>query len=507
MIKDEYIKNLKEQFSAGFGDNIDIELDYYSYLGIVQKHLKNLYGERADWNVNLERYYYCQEYKSTCHFAKNIDVIPEISFEDMRRRLSNEKEYNWLVDRVMELYKIVIIADKCAEDDYVAAVDEIENIIGLNPFYKDSTICKWMVNLDDFNEFDVARFREASSKGALTSIIANILGNEYIQGMQMSYPGAGVVMLQRKSEFFYRGENAYYGKSQPSAFRHTDWKLNDILQQMVDDLRCYEAAWMFLKLEAVRQWGYSSPNYWALGQHYGLWTNLMDITSSLKTALFFACCKYIDGKWLPLEKTDFEYKDSRKYIADIGGDSRYGLIFACPTEINMMHYGISDENQAFNVIQPVGFQPFMRCSAQSAYVLPVNDRSYDLYKDRKFSKVKFRLTEEICNWIYHEMKEGDLIYPRNDVPNLISQINEINRSKFFSKHAFEDLVKYAGFTEEYAEYAKNQLNVHGYDILNYNKTYFTNNKLTKINKRYTLDKAYALTSVKPVCRPLLKLQL
>lgn len=503
MIKDEYIKSLKEQFSSDFGSNIDIRLDYHSYIGIIQSHLKSLFGERADWNNNLKRYYSSSEYKAQCHIARNIDVIPEVSIDEIRNQLDTEEKYNQLVNRVIELYESVLIPNKCSQEEYVTAIQEVENIIGLNPFYKGPTICWWMIDFDNFTESDMTRYKEALSKGALTYIIAKILCNEYIPGMQMDYPGAGITMLQRKSRYFYRGENAYYGKSQPSAYRHTDRKLNDTLQQNVDDLRCYEAVWMFLELDAVKHWGYSTPNYWALGQHYGVWTNLMDITTSLKTALFFACCKYVDGKWFPLDKNDFENKDSREYIADMGGDSRYGVIFTCPTEINMMHHGISDENQLFNVIQPVGFQPFMRCAAQSAYVLPVNDRSYDLYIDKQFSKVKFRLTEDICNWIYHEMKEGELIYPRNDVPDFTSKVKEINESRHFSKHTFDDLVKYAGFTEKYAEETKKLLKAHGYHILDFNKNYFTQNNVRKMNKKFTLDKAYELTQVKPVCSPML----
>lgn len=260
MMQDEYIKGLKEQFSSDFGSNIDVNLDYHSYVGIIQSHLKSLFGERADWNHNLKRYYSSSEYKAQCHIARNIDVIPEMSFDEIRTQLEAEEKYNRLVDRVMELYESVITSNDCSHDEYITAIKEVENIIGLNPFYKGPTICHWMIDFDDFTESDVTRYKEALSKGALSTIIAKILCNEYIPGMQMDYPGAGITMLQRKSKCFYRGENAYYGKSQPSAYRHTDRKLNDTLQQNVDDLRCYEAAWMFLELDAVKHWGYSTPN-------------------------------------------------------------------------------------------------------------------------------------------------------------------------------------------------------------------------------------------------------
>ena len=60
---------------------------------------------------------------------------------------------------------------------------------------------------------------------------------------------------------------------------------------------------------------------------------MLDFTSDLKTALFFACCKYENGKWEPLKRNDFESKRSRPKVSRIGGDSRYGVIYSCLSEI------------------------------------------------------------------------------------------------------------------------------------------------------------------------------
>lgn len=504
MMKEEYLKYMKEQFAEAFGEHIvDVNLDYHSYLRLVQNHLDTLFGVRADWKNNLAKYRASEMYKNQCHIAMKLEDIPEITFDDINKQIKEEEEYNQLVDRVMILYDTFLTPEKCSDQDYCTAMIEVENLMGLNPFYHGSTINNWMVDFENFGEDDIKRYHKGKSEGALTNIITKVLCNEYTPGIIMSYPGTELTMIQRKSKNFYRGENAYYVKSQPSAYRHTDWKLDDVLQQVVDDLRCFEAAYMFLKLDVVKNWGYSTPNYRALGQHYGLWTNMMDITSSLKTALFFACCKYVDGKWLPLNKDDFEHKDSRRHIAKLGGDSRYGIIFTCPTEINTMSHGIAKADQVFNMVHPVGFQPFMRCAAQSAYGMPINNRSYNLFYDEKFSKVKIRLTEELCNWIYHEMAEGDLIYPRKDVPDIGKQINEINSTKHFSKCAFEDLIKHAEFNEGYAEEIREKLKVCGYHILDFDKTYFTGKQLIKLNKTYTLDRAQSLVQEKPMALPMM----
>ena len=70
---------------------------------------------------------------------------------------------------------------------------------------------------------------------------------------------------------------------------------------------------------------------------------MMDVTSDLLTALFFACCKLEnDGKWHPLTKDDFEKEDSRVNVKKLGGDSRYAVIYRSPSEITDMKW--AEEN-------------------------------------------------------------------------------------------------------------------------------------------------------------------
>lgn len=88
-----------------------------------------------------------------------------------------------------------------------------------------------------------------------------------------------------------------------------DDRMPKYLQGFIEALRRDEC-WNFLdKFDAVKHWSASSINYLALSQHYGLKTQMLDITSNLKTALFFACCKLgKDNKWYPLTNKDIKYK-------------------------------------------------------------------------------------------------------------------------------------------------------------------------------------------------------
>lgn len=166
-------------------------------------------------------------------------------------------------------------------------------------------------------------------------------------------------------------------------FRTKNTRGPEYVSGLVDKLRLNEGCGFLENFDAVKQWGYSNINYMALAQHYGLRTPMLDITGDIMTALFFACCKYgPDGKWHPLENSDFENADSRKVVADRSGDSRYGILYMCPTEIQDMAL-LYDEDKG-NCALPVGYQPFMRCKCQYAYMYLTKDSGYDLLKDPMF---------------------------------------------------------------------------------------------------------------------------
>ncbi len=509
MMREDFTKHIQSMLGQAIGGirQSDIKTDYKEYLRLVQAHLRTLYGDKADWKVGIKRYYDSDQYKSQCRIARRIEDIPVIDISDLERMMSAESEYENQIKRLMELNTVVADSEGICLTSWNNALIEMAGLLGIIPWESDSILNHCLVDFGALTDADIQHFKTQVSQAGYLQIIINVMMTEYEPGIQMTYPGAaGVVMLQQRSRNYYRGENAYYAKSQPSAYRHRINNLPSNLMQCVEDLRCIEASWMFLEFDAVKHWNLSTPNYWALGQHYGLWTNLMDITSSLKTALFFACCKYIDGKWLPLDKSDFENVNSRQYVAELGGDSRYGVLHTSPSEITAMQYGVNEE-QAFHMITPVGYQPFMRCSAQNAYILAVNNPTYDMFKDANFSKVRFRLTEDLCNWIYVEMGQGEKIYPRNDVPYkpLSKVINEINSTHHFSKSTFNDFVKFTKCSENSAEELKKDLAKHGYHILPYDKKYFSYKEKSKLNKRYTLELANSLIPVMPKYKPMFTL--
>ena len=186
---------------------------------------------------------------------------------------------------------------------------------------------------------------------------------------------------------------------------------------------------------------------------------------NLDIALFFACCCYDEKaqKWLPLSDKDFEKANSRENVEKLGGDSRYGILYSSPADIAEMSRVANDEGLHITNVTPVGIQPFQRCERQSAFLIET-DRPYDMLKDQSFSKMKFRLTREICDWIYLKMEKGELVYPSEGMSNCRDIADSIIDSKKHTIKAFDVAVKWLRFDKNKSDKLREQLEKQGYQF-------------------------------------------
>ena len=190
-----------------------------------------------------------------------------------------------------------------------------------------------------------------------------------------------------------------------------------------------------------------------LAQHYGLETGWLDITSNFNVALFFATCTYDNGKWRPLTKSDTE-KDEQ---------TKYGMLFHMPSNRMPMRWSMNlekfsncgdaiGENEKGetryellthpkyyenhnNLMYPIGFQPFMRCSMQDGYGIYMR-KAQPLQEDIGFQKLRFRHSEELSRRVFERMDGGKAIYPHEGLVQTQFIIDEIKKSTVFSKVAF-----------------------------------------------------------------------
>lgn len=496
-----------------------VTCDYRYRLQHINNYLRKIYGdELANWNVSIGKYLSLMKQDPTYCSVNAVDDIPLIT-DDIIFQIIN---YDALTERLALEAKACV--EKWKNDNDIIALINACDIFGIFPRLQEDParpqlnhfLVDWPISLEKLIDLQ-KKVLSDPQKVTVLGMAADLLSMAYNDQYYATFPFVGTMLTQPKKISYYRGENAYYGSSRPSLYRSEFIRSLPLdVQQAVRKMKYDECGIrIFDKLKATVDWTnqISDCNYLAFMQHHGLPTEMMDITSDFKVALFFACCKYVGSgslaHWEPLRKSDFERADSRDHVAKLGGDSRYGIIYRSSTEfedylwtnVNPLSpdvIGKTDENltdidrdilELWNHIVPVGYQAFNRSGLQSGYMLETGNPNYDMLKDTRFAKHRFRLSENMCEWIYQEMNKGDAIYPRSsDVPDISKYISKIAKNPtVFSKGTFDDYVKMAGLSQPDAKDLESRLLNYGYIISNNDIDYIPDTELDEINRTYTID--------------------
>lgn len=152
-----------------------------------------------------------------------------------------------------------------------------------------------------------------------------------------------------------------------------------------------------------------SIDYFALAQHYGIKTDLLDFTSDKWVAAFFATTYYKDGEYFPIEDST---KEGVFYI--------YNPLPEFPGA------------ETCNEFRAVGLQPFSRPGEQKGFVLKLNEED-DLNK-MNITKIRFRHDKSISHLIYNYSNRSNKLFPE-DI--LVEKVNFINKSNVFSFKSLE----------------------------------------------------------------------
>lgn len=156
----------------------------------------------------------------------------------------------------------------------------------------------------------------------------------------------------------------------------------------------------------------------AIGQHYGIKTDVLDLTTDKWIAAFFAATKYENGTYCP-------YKEDG-----------IGVIYEY-TERPVF-------NAAVNRLSAVGLQPFSRPGCQAGLV-------YKMQKDEDFNdkakRIFFKHDAAISELIYNYCNRSKKLFP-DEI--LEGKVNEIKASKVYSRQALNNTIKeyYQDITDE-----------------------------------------------------------
>lgn len=324
-------------------------------------------------------------------------------------------------------------------------------------------------------------------------------------GTVTHYPFGRIITFASRRHL-YRGENQRFHYSESTLSRKVRGKSNGEaeLLHVVANMRVVQFRKLIWKINIVPYWEakISEVNYKALAQHYGFDTYLLDLTNDFRIALFFATCKYEDGKYRPLSEDDINESEQ----------SKYGVILQTPdwvadymqptgsykwyqnyrkfdkAEIEKRdHPFVIDAGYMDGIAFQIGLQPFYRCHMQSGFAYPMKTAK-PLQDNPWFEKIVFKQSPELSEQVFHMMHEGKDVYPDEGIVEGMDVLEKIKFGKIFSiddlKWAYylDDCNKEIFTTQDGLRVA---LEKAGYTIQNAEVDFhFTQHQLNHINSLY-----------------------
>lgn len=232
-----------------------------------------------------------------------------------------------------------------------------------------------------------------NNKIAFDGSLASLQMDLYIEGYILDYSHGRIVKYgQRK--YFFRGENKIYNKCYSSLGRiiASDRSKKE-LEKFKSFLKITKLEDEIIKLNQVWYWPdkmIGDVLFYAIAQHYGLPTNIIDITDDLDVALFFACCIYDRNinRYRPLNKEDIEKNPN-------------GVLY------------IRDENYLLPLepdVLPIGYQPFTRCYKQRGYFIKDTLEEDFSLEEKRFKKYFFKHKISFSQEIFDKFHGGEDIF-------------------------------------------------------------------------------------------------
>ena len=216
--------------------------------------------------------------------------------------------------------------------------------------------------------------------------------------------------------FLYRGQNEEVNPCIPTLYRGEPNDAQVFLQRM--RLVAFER---LLKSHPVVTRFFARHHFLVdvegMAQHYGLKTEVLDLTSSLDVALFFATCKY--------DKTTDKYD----YYHEAGEHSGVLYVFdpVCDNEPTPPQH--IDKYMQGN-ITPIGLQAFPRPGAQFGYALHIRKG-----ESTKCWMYNFTFTSEESKYYYDLFREGEAIWIKD---KLIGKTKQIAEQTHFRYNVFQE---------------------------------------------------------------------
>ncbi|MBD5252027.1 MAG: FRG domain-containing protein [Bacteroides sp.] len=190
--------------------------------------------------------------------------------------------------------------------------------------------------------------------------------------------------------YLFRGQEQFHERCVPSLFRHKELTNKEIF---INQVRLEEFKLMLQQYPQVRYFEDLGVvvDYKGLAQHYGIETDVLDLTSSIDVALFFAMCSYDKKSHEYYPKTD----STKQYI---------GYLYAYPY---FFHMAFGNNHKRDVKLMPIGLQPFKRPGLQRGFSLHFNPNEQFIAPIYSFSYTA-KDSQEIFSKLGHIFKEDNL---------------------------------------------------------------------------------------------------
>lgn len=316
---------------------------------------------------------------------------------------------------------------------------------------------------------DITNQRKKSSEGSskekspltIKNIMIEICFDQFTNGHIIQH-AHGVVMGHSETSYYYRGQNEDFKNCYSSLYREVRKCSNDeekIRKMFLNQLRINEFNHLISNFDQVKKWYFGDIFTYAIAQHYGFLTDIIDFTNDLDVALFFACCKYDKEKkkYVPLTEEDIKKKkygllfqrsvddNTKCFFNNYDLGKLHPIIFPTDyqsfTRCDLFRRFTLVDDTCFTgndpAILPIGYQPFTRCNKQRGYFIHTKFGE-DIQAKSNFTIFRFKHSIKLSEELYMKYKGGEKLF-NYDALNEISELLEIVKTaKKFSKESFED---------------------------------------------------------------------
>lgn len=309
---------------------------------------------------------------------------------------------------------------------------------------------QWTANVRNEAEY----YDNASHSKSVMEIMLQQIRLTNVAGTLVQFPFGYFCTFESRRHLF-RGENQVFLHSESSLGRRCrnshgnrrSEKETEILH-VLSNMRIVQFRKFIWQFDIIPQWEgkLSEINYKALAQHYGFDTFLLDLTNDVRTALFFATCKWTGDCFEPLTQEDINKSEQSRYgvlyhTPDWRIDALNGRMMMKQCEL-MMQEGkrdrpsIIDTGRYDGIAYQIGLQPFHRCHTQHGYVYPMKTLG-NLRNTGEFEIIHFSHSPALSRRVYEMMDAGKKIYPDEGINEAATVIDQIKKSFVFSEDDLE----------------------------------------------------------------------